>query len=100
MIDNEVEKFTATEAINAGLIDSIQRGNTIIEGFYHLTPDGYLEFRQRNFVFTDKSGGLRVGKFADNYQLMEFCEEFSKLHGIDIDEVDGVGFIANEIEEK
>ena len=94
MIDTEVEKFTATEAINAGLIEAIQRGETIIQGSYLLSDDGYLEFKQRNFTFTDKAGGLRSG----NYQLMEFCEEFSKLHGID--GVDGVDFIANEIEEK
>lgn len=98
MIDTEVEKFTSTEAINAGLIEAVQRGETIIQGSYSLSDDGYLNFKQNNFVFTDKYGGLRAGKFADNYQLMEFCEEFSKLHGID--EVDGVDYIANEIEEK
>ena len=98
MIDTEVEKFTSTEAIIAGLIEAVQRGDCVISGSYSLSDDGYLNFKQNNFVFTDKYGGLRVGKFADNYQLMEFCEEFSKLHNID--EVDGVDYIANAIEEK
>lgn len=98
MIDTEVEKFTSTEAISAGLIEAVQRGDCVISGCYSLSDDGYLSFKQNNFVFTDKYGGLRVGKFADNYQLMEFCEEFSKLHNID--EVDGVDYIAGEIEEK
>ncbi len=79
MIDNEIEKFTATGAIEAGLIDAIQRGETIVAGHYEISDDGYLTLRQRNFAFTDKSGGLRVGKFADSYQLMNFCDEFRKL---------------------
>ena len=75
MIDVEIENFTAEEAIQAGLIDAVKRGDTIIEGYYELKKDGVLEFRQRNFTFTDKSGGLRVGRFADTYQLMSFCRQ-------------------------
>ena len=98
MIDLELEKFTASCAIDAGLVDAVQRGDCVINGSYSLSDDGYLEFKQNNFVFTDKHGGLRLGKFADNYQLLNFCEQFSKLRGVN--DVDGVDFIANEIAEK
>lgn len=103
MIDTEVEKFTATGAIEAGLIEAVQRGDCVVNGSYRLSKDGYLKFGQNNFVFTDKSGGLRVGRFADScqlmnfceeYQLMNYCKEFSKLHGID--DAEGVDYIANE----
>lgn len=94
MIDTKFEKFTATSAIEAGLIEAVQRGDCVVNGSYRLSKDGYLELGQHNFVFTDKSGGLRVGRFADSYQLMNFCEEFSKLHGID--DAEGVDYIANE----
>ena len=76
MLDFKVEKFSATGAIDAGLIDAIRRGETVVEGYYDVSSDGFLEFRQRNFIFTDKFNNLRFGKFSDNYQLMEFCKLF------------------------
>ena len=83
MIDAEVEKFTATGAIEAGLIDAIKRDGTSVEGHYKISKDGDLTLRQRNFMFVDKAGNTRCGKFVDNYQLMNFCEEFSKMQGGD-----------------
>lgn len=100
MIDVEVEKFTATGAIEAGLVEAINRKDCVVSGSYRLSSDGYLELKQNNFVFNDKSGVLRVGKFADNYQLMGFCEEFSRLHGIKDEEFPiGIDYIADEFDE-
>ena len=78
MIDVEVGTYTAMGAIEEGLIEAVQRGEAIVEGSYKIDSDGYLKLKQRNFTFTDKNGNLRVGKFADTYQLMKFCEEFHK----------------------
>ena len=74
MIDNEMETFTAAEARSAGLIESIKRGETIVEGYYTLTAKG-LMFNQRAFVFKDKLGNLRVGRFKDDRELLEIGNE-------------------------
>lgn len=79
MVDIEVEKFTAMEAIDAGLIDAVKRGETLIEGYYEISRDGYFEFKQRNFTFTDTAGGLRAGKFVNNYELMNFSKNFNAV---------------------
>lgn len=79
MIDIELEKFTADSAIEAGLIEAVQRGDCVINGSYKLSTDGYLEFNQNNFVFTDKSGGLRLGKFDGDVELMTFAEKFAAV---------------------
>lgn len=70
MIDNEMETFTAAEARATGLIDAIERGETVVEGYYTLTAGG-LQFNQRAFVFKDKLGNLRVGRFKDDKELLE-----------------------------
>ena len=75
MVDCEVEKFTAESATTAGLIEAIKRGETIIQGSYILADDGFIQLRQRNFTFTDKQGGLRVGKFADTAELINFAQK-------------------------
>lgn len=72
MITANLEKFTAEEAVVLGLIDAIKRGETKIEGNYTLGEDGVIEFKQRNFIFTDKFGTLHVGKFADEEALIDF----------------------------
>lgn len=74
MIDIETEKFTAEDAINAGLIDAVKNGETAIEGSYIVGKDGIIEFRQRNFTFKDKNGNLRTGKFDDAGELLAFCQ--------------------------
>ena len=79
MIDTEIEKFTASEAIDAGLIESIKLGEAVISGSYTLTIDGVVDFRQRNFTFLDRHGGLRVGKFVDTGELLNFFGAFCKL---------------------
>jgi len=38
MIDVKTEKFTAAEAVKAGLIQSVRSGAVRIEGNYTLTP--------------------------------------------------------------
>ena len=72
MIDTELEEFTAAEAINAGLVDAIKDGSAKVSGTYELKPNGVVEFNQNNFVFNDKFGGLRIGKFKSNSQLKVF----------------------------
>ena len=70
MIDNQIETFTATEARESGLLEAIRHGTAKVEGTYELTAEG-LKFNQRAFVFKDKFGTLRVGRFADERALME-----------------------------
>ena len=75
MIDTEVEKFTAESAADAGLIQAVQRDDCVINGSYILMKDGFLKLTQNNFVFNDRSGGLRVGKFADTAELINFAKK-------------------------
>ena len=68
MIDTAIEKFTALDAVNAGLIDSVNRGETKIKGSFEIFK-GNLNFNQKVFCFTDKNGTLRTGKFKDNFRV-------------------------------
>lgn len=72
MIDTELEEFTAAEAINAGLATAVMEGSAKVSGTYEMKPDGVVEFEQNNFVFNDKYGKLRVGRFKSNSQLKVF----------------------------
>ena len=74
MITNETEIFTSEEAVNRGLYEAIKRGETKFEGHYECGKSGILEFKQKNFVFTDIGGNLRVGKFKDDTELLKFVE--------------------------
>lgn len=76
MVDLEIEEFTAETATRAGLVDAIKRGETKISGTYELTPEGYVEFEQNNFVFTDKNNNLRGGRFKDDSELLNFWSNF------------------------
>ena len=75
MIQLENEKFTATDAVNAGLIDAIKNGETRLECHVEINR-GELIFDQRAFTFTDKNGNLRSGKFKDNSELVAFYTVF------------------------
>ena len=75
MIQLENEKFTAMEAVNAGLIDAIKRGETRLECHAEINK-GELIFDQRNFTFTDKNNNLRSGKFKDDSELVAFYALF------------------------
>lgn len=72
MVDLEIEEFTAEDAAKAGLADAVKRGEVKINGKYELTPHGSLRYDQNNFVFTDKFGNLRVGRFKDAGEFLEF----------------------------
>ncbi len=76
MIDKPVEKFMAKEAIAAGLVDAVKSGATKIAGMYELTPDGFLEFKQKTFSFIDKGGNLRFGKFESSFDVIEFWRNY------------------------
>lgn len=75
MITNEVELFTGKEAFKLGLAEAVERGETKIVGQYEIFGNGGLEFKQRNFVFKDKGGNLRVGKFKDEGEIFSFMTE-------------------------
>ena len=71
MIQTQTEKFTAREAVNAGLIEAIKRGETKLE--CHVAVEkGDLNFNQRNFTFTDKNNEVRTGRFKDDSELVAF----------------------------
>ncbi len=75
MIQTQIEKFSATDAVNAGLIDSVKKGETRLECHVEINK-GELIFDQRTFTFTDKNGNLRSGKFKDDSELVAFCMLF------------------------
>lgn len=74
MIDTKVETFTAADAFYAGLDKAIERGETVITGSYRVDISNISgeNFKQSNFTFKDTRGNLRVGKFADDNELIEF----------------------------
>lgn len=79
MTDLKLEIFTAQEAADAGLIEAIKRGETKITGSYELTADGFLIYEQNNFLFTDKTGKLRCGRFVDTFYDISEINKFSAL---------------------
>ena len=79
MIDLEFEQFTAQSAADAGLIEAIKRGETKITGSYEVTADGFLIYEQNNFLFTDKTGKLRCGRFVDTFYDIAEITKFSGL---------------------
>ena len=72
MITNELEYFTAQEAIKAGLYDAIKRGESKFSGHYELSKDGNFDIKQQNFVFKDTNNNLRIGKFRDVDEVLDF----------------------------
>ena len=74
MITDEVELFTADKAVELELYDAIKRGETEFGGRYKCTKNRRLEFRQQAFIFTDKHGNLRIGKFIDDDELISFVD--------------------------
>lgn len=72
MIPNESEIFTAEQAIKSELYEAIKRGETTFAGRYELNKNGTFDFKQQNFVFNDNHKNLRVGKFSDVDEVLEF----------------------------
>lgn len=77
MVDLQMELFTAQSAADAGLIEAVKSGAVKISGSYEVTADGFLEYQQNNFVFKDKFGNLRCGRFVDTFhdiaEINLFC---------------------------
>ena len=74
MITLELEYFTVEDAIDAGLVDAIRRGETKLGGRYECDTDGRVVFKQQKFAFNDKRGNLRVGRFVDDDAVADFIE--------------------------
>ena len=75
----QVELFTTQTAVDAGLIEAVKRGEAKINGSYELTPDGFLLYRQNNFIFTDKFGNLRCGRFVEIFHDIAEIDMFIAL---------------------
>ena len=84
LIDNELETFTAAKAVAAGLLDAIKNGTAVVEGSYRITSAG-AEINQRAFVFKDRWGGLRVGRFKTMTDLLEVLRIANKDESAGID---------------
>ena len=65
--------MTAAQAIDAELYDAMKRRETKFSGYYECGK-GNLIFRQQAFSFTDRNGNLRVGKFADVEEILNFMD--------------------------
>lgn len=76
MVDVKIEDFTAEQAKELGLVDAIKRGEVKITGTYEIKQDGEFCVDQNNFVFTDKFGKLRAGKFETNTDVIFFQNYF------------------------
>ena len=74
MIDKKLERLSAEEAVKAGLIDALQKGEVKIEGIYSIGKDCKIDFKQKNFFFRDKTNEVRLVKFADNVEVLKFWE--------------------------
>lgn len=72
MINTKLEEFTSVDAINAGLIEAVKDGSAKISGTYEMQPNGVVDFNQNNFVFNDKLGALRVGRFKSSRDVIHF----------------------------
>lgn len=79
MKDLQIELFTAQTAVDAGLIEAIKRGETKITGSYELTADGFLQYEQNNFIFKDKFGNLRCGRFTETFHDIAEINMFAAL---------------------
>ena len=74
MIEAETEYFSAKQAIQLELYDAIKRGETKFSGHYELVKEGDFNFKQQNFMFKDKNGNMRVGKFTDVDEVLKFMD--------------------------
>lgn len=79
MKDLQIELFTAQTAVDAGLIEAVKRGEAKITGSYKITPEGFLQYEQNNFVFKDRFGNLRAGKFIETFHDIAEITLFSAL---------------------
>lgn len=90
MLDIPVESFTAQQAADEGLIEAIKRGEVKITGSYELTTEGILKYQQNNFVFKDRFGKLRCGKFKEIFydiaELNKFLAIFLSNNSISSNE--------------
>lgn len=77
MINTEIEYFTVQQAVDDGLCDAINRGETVVAGYYECGKDNRLKFNQQRFVFKDKNGSLRVGEFVNAASAIEFINLFT-----------------------
>lgn len=84
MVDLKIEEFTAEDAAEAGLVEVIKSGVVEISGVYELTPSGEIDYDQNNFVFKDKDGNLRAGRFKDNDELLNFSLYLKKIFGKEV----------------
>ena len=72
MLKTGFERFTASEAVEAGLIEAVNSGECKIECNVEIEK-GELKITQRVFCFVDKNGELRAGKFKDDSELVAFA---------------------------
>lgn len=78
MIDKKLEWLTADEAVKAGLIEALRKGEVKLEGIYTIGKDCKVDFKQKNFFFTDNDNEIRLAKFADNAEVMKFWGNFGR----------------------
>ena len=73
MIDAKIEEFTAEEASAAGLGIALIQGSTQLEGTFQFNHNNKrFEMKQKNIVFKDNIGNLRVCKFKNEVELLKF----------------------------
>ena len=70
--DMVLEEFTADEVEDLGLGEAIKQGAAKISGTYELSKDGERIFTQNNFLFRDKYGTLRLGRFKSTNELLQY----------------------------
>ena len=71
----KMERITAMEAVNLGLLEAVESGETKIECKVKLEK-GKLKIEHRKFCFKDKTGKMREGKFKDETELIAFAMIF------------------------
>ena len=74
MIDTPLEKLTAEEAIQAGLMKAVYKNFAIIKGKYLVNNDGSVVYGQKAFFFQDRFGKTRLMKFVSNEEFIKFLK--------------------------
>ena len=56
------------------MVEAVKRGETKISGSYELMANGEVKIEQKNFMFKNKNGELRVGRFKNGNEVLRFFE--------------------------
>lgn len=75
MIESGVEKITAQDAVNIGLLQAVMNGDCKVECQVEI-ESGKIKIKQRPTYFEDAAGKLRAVEFEEETELVAFAAIF------------------------